>query len=137
MSKYLLIISFFLGIFSLQVKAEINEDVPNYQYIVDAVAAGDINTLSNSFASQVEMDILGKKDNYSDYQAKKIIENFFKQHNPTSFKIVHKCDLDSTSFYLMGELASGGSVFELIIKLVIDMESSKVKIRRIRVPVVE
>ena len=82
--------------------------------IAKYMETGDSERLSAWFADNLQLDILGTVNNCTRNQAKLIMKNFFANHTPKSFKIVHK-SWKSPMTYAVANLDAGGSRYRVII----------------------
>ena len=73
-----------------------------------AIKSGNAGELAKYFNENIELVILEKENIYSKTQAEQILKNFFNQHTPVNFKIVHQGGDESR--YAIGTLdATNGS----------------------------
>ncbi len=56
----------------------------------ELIKLGDIHELAKSFASTIELNVIGDENIYSSAQAELILTNFFKNNQPKSVKILHR-----------------------------------------------
>jgi hypothetical protein len=70
--------------------------------VATLIKQGNTRELSKLFAPNVEITILDEEDNYSKAQAELILDKFFSQHTPKSFKMLHK--VNSNANYSFGVL---------------------------------
>lgn len=68
----------------------------------ELIKRGDIHELAKSFASTIELSIIGDENIYSSAQAELILTNFFKNNQPKSVKILHR--ISSNPNYRFGVL---------------------------------
>ena len=104
-----LFFSLFLSL-TLNLKAQQAQDVfvPIGKYIQQC----DSESLSAWFASNLELDILGKTNDCSKVQATQIMKDFFVTYTPKSFTIVHKSG-KAPMKYAIGNLNAGGETFRV------------------------
>lgn len=112
MKKLLLSLSVILlsaGLLSAQDK---DQDV--FTPIGKYINAGDYEKLSAWFSDSIELDILGAINNCTRNQAKLIMKNFFSNHTPKKFTIIHKSG-KAPMKYAVGKLDAGGENFRIIL----------------------
>ena len=76
--------------------------------------AGDYEKLSAWFADNLELDMLGAVNNCTRNQAKLIMKDFFANHTPKKFTIIHKSG-KAPMKYAVGSLSAGGERFRIIL----------------------
>ncbi len=104
-----LFFSLFLSI-AVNLKAQQAQDV--FVPIGKYIQQGDSESLSAWFASNLELDILGKTSDCSKVQATQIMKDFFVTYTPKSFTIVHKSG-KAPMKYAIGNLNAGGETFRV------------------------
>lgn len=124
------ILILFISILLLSVsgaKAQ-NQDVfvPIGKYIQN----GDAESLSAWFASNLELDILGKINDCSKVQATQIMKDFFVTYTPKNFSIIHKSG-KAPMKYAIGNLNAGGETFRLT--LFVKTQSNGNQIQQLRI----
>jgi hypothetical protein len=77
-----------------------------------AIAGGKADGMAEYFHQSLEMTILGKDYMASKNQATRIMENFFKEHPPTDFRISFE-GAKEESKYAIGSLATEGGAFRV------------------------
>lgn len=92
-----------LAVFTL--KADIFDD------IALAIESGNSREVSKFFSSQVELRIIDKEDVYSKTQAEIILKEFFVNHKPQQFKIIHRGSSKKGTRYAIGKLSTGNGTF--------------------------
>lgn len=105
-----------------------NQDVfvPIGKYIQN----GDAESLSVWFASNLELDILGKINDCSKVQATQIMKDFFVTYTPKNFSIIHKSG-KAPMKYAIGHLNAGGETFRLT--LFVKTQSNGNQIQQLRI----
>jgi hypothetical protein len=78
--------------------------------IAKYIGQGDADKLSAWFADNLEITVMSMTSDSSRNQAKQILKNFFDNHTPRSFEIIHMASR-SNSKYALGQLNAGGEVF--------------------------
>jgi hypothetical protein len=80
--------------------------------IILAFRAGNAEELARHFYNNIELIILDKEDVYSKTQAEQILRNFFTDHHPASFNIIHEGGKE-TSRYAIGSLSTSSGNFRV------------------------
>lgn len=80
--------------------------------IVEAIKLGDTEKLANHFSDNVELALFDKEDVYSKVQAKRILENFFKKHEPNNFVLLHQGGKVGSQ-YAIGNLSTSYEIFRV------------------------
>ncbi|MEX0966805.1 MAG: DUF4783 domain-containing protein [Bacteroidia bacterium] len=86
-------------------QADILED------ITSAIRTGNSREVSRLFNSSVELTILTDENVYSKTQAEMILKDFFSNHQPTSFKIIHTGSSAKGCKYAIGNLVTNNGAF--------------------------
>lgn len=94
------------------------------------IQLGDSESLSAWFASNLELDILGKTNECSKVQATQIMKDFFINYTPKSFKIIHKSG-KAPMKYAIGDLNAGGETFR--VTLFVKTQTSGNQIQQLRI----
>ena len=113
MKKYLLI-SMLLCASLFKVDARAIDDGDVFIPIAKYMEAGDADKLSVWFADNLQVDVMGTINNCTRNQAKLILRNFFTNHTPKEFKIMHKSGRPPMN-YAVANLDAGGSQYRVII----------------------
>ncbi len=80
--------------------------------ITQCIKSGNSDELAKYFNDDVELVILDKEDVYSRYQAQQILKNFFSNHHPTSFSIIHEGGKEG-SFFAIGTLKTSNGNYRI------------------------
>ena len=131
--KYLLIVGLFASVSSfaqprqrIEVVKEVVERTPEKEPTPEAVQqtfesvminsfkAGNALKISSYFGDNVDLSITDKENLYSRSQAEQILKNFFSQHKPSNFSIMHKGKSGQTQYFI-GELKTGDGEFRVTI----------------------
>ena len=90
----------------------------NIDPITNALQAGDIDQLATYFDGQIEMAILEDSDLYSKQAAINKLQAFFADHQPTTFKQLHKgvSEGQKSSFFI-GDLNTPTASYRIYIYL--------------------
>ena len=103
-------------------------DIPDG--IITAIKQGKASELAKYFNNNVELALSDIDDTYSKNQAELIIKDFFKNHPPTSFNILHKGGKE-TSRYAIGNLTTSNGKFRITILIKIKEDKSLINQLRI------
>jgi hypothetical protein len=103
-------------------------DIPDV--IITAIKEGNASELAKYFNNNVELALSDIDDMYSKNQAELIIEDFFKNHPPTGFDILHKGGKE-TSRYAIGNLTTSNGKFRITILIKIQEDKSLINQLRI------
>ncbi len=106
-------------------KADVIEDIAVY------MKNGDVKSLSNYFASTVELIILNQEEIYSNVQAGIILKDFFQKNPAKSYKIVHKVNSNANYKFGVILLSTSKNVFRVSYEL--KASSGKFLIAQIRI----
>lgn len=129
MKKYLTILTLLIGTSVLaqpnepeltELKANQREETleqqqPTYEaVIVGAFKTGNATKIASYFSENIDLSILETENLYSKSQAEQILKNFFLNHKPSDFLIVHK-GKSGTSEYFIGELTCDDAIYRVTI----------------------
>jgi hypothetical protein len=104
------------------------ENVP--PELIVAFKTGDATKLAGYFNKSVELTFFDKEEIYSKTQAEMIMRDFFKQHPPTQFKILHQGGKDNSK-YAIGNLICGSNSYR--ITFLIKTEEGTLYIHQLRI----
>jgi hypothetical protein len=94
-------------------EATVEQQQPTYEaVIVAAFKAGNAAKIAAYFSENVDLSILESENLYSRSQAEQILKNFFVNHKPIDFTIVHK-GKSGQSEYFIGELTCSDAIFRV------------------------
>lgn len=97
-------------VFLLLSVAAHSENIP--PELITAFKTGDATKLAMFFSNSVELTLFDKEEIYSKTQAEMIMRDFFAQHIPTQFKILHQGGKDNSK-YAIGNLICGATSFRI------------------------
>jgi len=109
-----ILLSFLFALLSIGAIQAQDQSQDVFTPISKYIQAGDYEKLSAWFSDNLELDILGAINNCTRNQAKLIMKNFFTNHTPKSFRIIHKSG-KSPMKYAVGKLNAGGENFRIIL----------------------
>ena len=98
--------------------------------IAKYIGQGDADKLSAWFADNLEITVMSMTSDSSRNQAKQILKNFFDNHTPRSFEILHMASR-SNSKYALGQLNAGGEVF--IVTIFVSSSKDSFKIQQLKI----
>ncbi|MFO7723427.1 MAG: DUF4783 domain-containing protein [Bacteroidales bacterium] len=94
-------------------------NVPEWKQIEQAFATGNATRLSAYFAPTVTLSVEGNKGNFSNRQARSIMQDFFSQHPPKSFAVKNTGTTGKSSpYYLCTYESSKGARYSAYILFV-------------------
>jgi len=103
---FIIIFSFIFNLGSFSYDQEIPRDISI------AFKVGNAEELARFFNNTIELVILDKEDVYSKLQAQQIIDNFFTDHFPKSFEIIHQGGKEESKFAI-GKLVTFSGTFRV------------------------
>lgn len=77
-----------------------------FQQLAQAFQQGDHQTVSNAFASTLDVSINHKDGSYGKQQATALLRDFFSQNRPSGFSIKHTGASQGQSYYAVCEMQS-------------------------------
>ena len=85
--------------------------------IKETIKAGSSKELSKYLYQTVDVTIEGKVDSYSKAQAEFVFRDFFKQHPPSEFGIIHQGSSKGGQPFAIGQYTSGTDVYRVFMKI--------------------
>ncbi len=126
--KIIQIIIFLLIFSTSSLTGQQSSDLP--EGIINALKNGNAETLSQYFNDSMELAMPSAQDNvYSKQQAKLIIKDFFTNHVPTNFTVLHKSRPDESQ-WVIGNLSTKKETFR--VTLLIKQKDEKSYIHQLR-----
>ena len=98
--------------------------------IILSLKSGDGKKLASYFNENIEMVILEKDDVYSKSQAEQIVKDFFKNHPPSGFSILHQGGKEEAK-YAIGKLKNGKGSYRVYFLL--KTKGNKTYIHQLRI----
>jgi len=111
LKKALPLIIIFSFVFNLGA-SNYSQEIP--RDIAVAFKVGSAEELAKYFNSTIELTILDKEDVYSSIQAQQIVDNFFIDHYPKSFELIHQGGKGESKFAI-GKLVTFNGTFRVTI----------------------
>lgn len=103
-------------------------DIP--EKIFTAIEIGNVQELSEYFNNSIELILEDQEDIYSRQQAEKILEDFFENHPPVSFKILHQGGSENAK-YAIGNLKTENSAYR--VHFLVKMKNGEPLIHQLRI----
>ena len=85
--------------------------------IKETIKAGSSKELSKYLYQTVDVTIDGKVESYSKAQAEFVFRDFFKQHPPSEFGIIHQGSSKGGQPFAIGQYTSGNDVYRVFMKI--------------------
>jgi len=101
------------------------------QSIASAIQKGDAKAVGAYFAKSVDLTLDDLEDVYSKDQAIVILENFFTENPPTSFKLKHEGKSKLEDHFYIGDLETESQNYRLTFFL--KKEGSDFKLKQLRI----
>lgn len=98
----LMLLSF---VFYIQVSAQ------SFDNIAAAIRNGNATALASGFSGNVEIALKDTEASYSKPQAEMVLKNFFSNHQPKSFTVVHQGTSPEGARYFIGTLVTTNGTF--------------------------
>lgn len=110
--KYVLAFFLILNIF---LPARAQSDVVNQ--IKETIKAGSAKELSGFLNQTVDVTIDGNVQSYSKAQAEFVFRDFFKQHPPSEFSIIHQGSSKGGQPFAIGQYKSDAETYRVFMKI--------------------
>ena len=101
------------------------------EIIANAFITGDVNSIANYFPSNLDMTVVETEDVFSRAQAIQILNRFFKENQPTDFRIKHQGSSQNNDFYQIGTLKTNNGDFR--VTYFIRKDGYEILIKRLRI----
>src|SRR5688572_15910149 len=85
--------------------------------IRETLKAGSSKELSRYLNQTVDVTIEGKVESYSKPQAEFVFRDFFKQHPPSDFSIIHQGSSQGGKPFAIGQYKSGEETYRVFMKI--------------------
>lgn len=83
----------------------------------ETIKAGSSKELSRYLFQTVDVTIEGKVQSYSKAQAEFVFRDFFRQHPPSEFRIIHQGSSKGGQPFAIGQYKSGNETFRVFMKI--------------------
>lgn len=104
-AKYLFLTLFAMTLLMPQGRAQSFDD------IAANIRKGDATSIAKYFNNNVEISIKDAQNSYSKSQAEAVLRNFFGQHAPKAFNIVHQGQSPEGAKYFIGTLSTSAGTY--------------------------
>ena len=104
------------GILTLQVFASHGQSEV-IQQVRETIKAGSAKELSRYLFQTVDVTVEGKVQSYSKAQAEFVFRDFFRQHPPSEFNIIHQGSSKGGQPFAIGQYKSDGETFRVFMKI--------------------
>lgn len=94
-----------------------------FNTIAKYIQKGDYEKLAIWFGNSIEIEMIGEQMSCSNSQAKFIMKDFFANHTPKKFQILHKSG-NPQMRYAIGQLQCSGENFRIILLVKNKVDSS-------------
>ena len=104
------------GVLTLQAFASQGQNDVIYQ-VRETIKAGSAKELSRYLFQTVDVTIEGKVQSYSKAQAEFVFRDFFRQHPPSEFNIIHQGSSKGGQPFAIGQYKSADETFRVFMKI--------------------
>ena len=104
------------GVLTLQVFVAQGQNDVIYQ-VRETIKAGSAKELSKFLFQTVDVTIEGKVQSYSKAQAEFVFRDFFRQHPPSEFNIIHQGSSKGGQPFAIGQYKSADEKFRVFMKI--------------------
>jgi hypothetical protein len=85
--------------------------------VKETIKAGSAKELSKYLSQAVDVTIEGNPQSYSKAQAEFVFRDFFKQHPPSEFTIIHQGSSKGGQPFAIGQYKSGADTYRVFMKI--------------------
>lgn len=103
-------------VLTLQVFASQGQNDVIYE-VKETIKAGSSKELSKYLFQTVDVTIEGKVQSYSKAQAEFVFRDFFRQHPPSEFKIIHQGSSKGGQPFAIGQYKSADETYRVFMKI--------------------
>jgi hypothetical protein len=86
-------------------------------HVKETIKAGSAKELSKYLNQTVDVTLDGNVQSYSKAQAEFVFRDFFKQHPPSEFSIIHQGSSKGGQPFAIGQFKSGGETYRVFMKI--------------------
>ena len=104
------------GVLTLQAFASQGQNDVIYQ-VRETIKAGSAKELSRYLFQTVDVTIEGKVQSYSKAQAEFVFRDFFRQHPPSEFNIIHQGSSKGGQPFAIGQYKRADETFRVFMKI--------------------
>lgn len=110
---YVLLVSvyLYLQVFSVYAQTDVIGQVK------ETIKAGSAKELSKYLYQAIDVTIEGNPQSYSKAQAEFVFRDFFKQHPPSEFTIIHQGSSKGGQPFAIGQYKSGADTYRVFMKI--------------------
>ena len=101
----------FVGFQSVSAQGDVIDQVK------ETIKAGSAKELSRYLNQTVDVTLDGNVQSYSKAQAEFVFRDFFKQHPPSEFSIIHQGSSKGGQPFAIGQFKSGGETYRVFMKI--------------------
>lgn len=83
----------------------------------ELIRQGNIHELAGTFASSVELAVMGEENVYSSAQAEQLLTDFFKHNQPRSVKVLHRITSNANYHFAVLLVATSNGVYRVSFSL--------------------
>ena len=109
------VLAFFLILVAFFPRVQAQSDVVNQ--IKETIKAGSAKELSGFLNQTVDVTIDGNVQSYSKAQAEFVFRDFFKQHPPSEFSIIHQGSSKGGQPFAIGQYKSDVETYRVFMKI--------------------
>jgi hypothetical protein len=95
----------------------VNAQTDVINQVKETIQAGSAKELSKFLNQTVDITIEGKVQSYSKTQAEFVFRDFFKQHQPNEFSIIHQGSSKGGQPFAIGQYKSGTDTYRVFMKI--------------------
>ena len=114
MRRYLSAVVFLLASFQSEGTFAQSEVIDQ---VKETIKAGSAKELSRYLNQTVDVTIDGNVQSYSKAQAEFVFRDFFKQHPPSEFSIIHQGSSKGGQPFAIGQFKSGNETYRVFMKI--------------------
>jgi hypothetical protein len=114
MRRYLSAIVFLLASFQSEGTTAQSDVIDQ---VKETIKAGSAKELSKYLNQTVDVTIDGNVQSYSKAQAEFVFRDFFKQHPPSEFSIIHQGSSKGGQPFAIGQFKSGNETYRVFMKI--------------------
>lgn len=85
--------------------------------VKETIKAGSAKELAKYLNQTVDVTIEGNVQSYSKAQAEFVFRDFFKQHSPVEFNIIHQGSSKGGQPFAIGQYKSGADIYRVFMKI--------------------
>jgi len=102
-----------------------------HQTMADALASGNVASMSAMFDAKVDLTIRGKENSYSKAQAEQIVRDFFARNQAKGYQEVHRGNSKDGAQYSIGSLTTATGSYRTYVLL--KSVGGKMRVQQLRI----